>query len=221
MSKDFTVSNWTPWIDRETNEPITDPHGNFKGTVWFEEDSRQADGTFKTEPRPGDKKFGDLVDYTTQSGKTRLKFQRAERPQEPINQTSDNAHVSAKREWKTDDEFYGDKNAQIKAQWAIGQALSIFLAAGSTSIADDQLEEQAKKLFVMVDRVKVSSESITYKVNASTDKSMTEPSGYAKAKAAHQTLKARTPEQEDKDEDEEIKSLVQTEDPINLDDIPF
>lgn len=81
-AKELTIKSWSPWMQEE--EPVRDQYGNYKGSVTFEEYAAQpVDVTFKTEPNPGDKKYGEVVEYQTKAGKTRLKFKRVERPQEP------------------------------------------------------------------------------------------------------------------------------------------
>jgi hypothetical protein len=45
-------------------------------------------------------------------------------------------------------------DSAIKAQWAIGQAVQLLIASGASSVDRDKLEEQAKELFAMVERVK-------------------------------------------------------------------
>lgn len=215
MASELTVKNWQPWIDQETDELIRDNHGNFKGTVWFDEDPRQVDATFKTQPEVGDKKYGALVEYQTRAGKTRLKFQRADRPQE--DQQSFNGNGKSQQT----DEYWEDKNSAIKAQWAIGQAVQVEVAylnyAGRKEFHWNGLEDTAKKFFAMVDRVKGSSESTHLNAGARpTELTPTEQSGYDKFKASKPT-----PKQLDRAEDEEIKSLLSTEHEISLDQIPF
>lgn len=139
MNREYTVQNWQGW---ETDEgPVRDVHGNYKGTVWFEEDPRQADATFKTQPEKGDKKYGDLADYTTKAGKTRLGFKRADRPEEGQQAFGGDANAP-KREWV-------DHSDAIRAQWAIGQAVQI-----NTDGNQSAIEACAKQLYAMVDRVK-------------------------------------------------------------------
>lgn len=95
---------------------------------------------------------------------------------------------------KEDDAYWGEKNSAIKAQWAIGQAIASFPLIEGKSYSFEQIEERAKEYFAMVDRVK--GERLP-------------------------ALPPLTPKQQDQVEDEEIKSLMEQEQPINLDDIPF
>jgi hypothetical protein len=233
MSREYTVALWTPWIDRDTDELVRDNHGNFKGSVHFDEDERQADATFKTQPEKGDKKYGDLVEYETRSGNKRLKFQRTDRPLDgQTSLTPANDHKG---------EYWDDKNAQIRAQWAIGQALKwLKISDVSKEPNYDNVETLAKEVFAMVDRVKGVSESTDPKDSQQSSNHGKLPdsktlemrptttngnSGYEKAKAQHQTLKARTPEQQDKDEDKELsaalRATIDNDEPIDLKDIPF
>lgn len=209
MAQEYTVALWGPWIDRETDELIRDKHGNFKGSVHFNEDVHQVDATFKTEPNQGDKKYGDIVEYTTQAGKKRLKFQRADRPQEV---------QASSKPWTPRDDSH------IRAQWAIGQAVA-WVSSGNVVGAKGEnvfvtFEDCAKKFYAMVDRVKGSSESTTYPVGKTEGLGgnvTVAPSGYDKFKAS----KPMTSKQADRAEDEEIKALLESEAPIDLADIPF
>jgi hypothetical protein len=80
-AQDLVVASWNPWMQDE--DVVRDKWGNFKGSVTFNEyKSEPVDATFKTEPKVGDKKYGEIVEYQTKSGKTRLKFQRVDKPQE-------------------------------------------------------------------------------------------------------------------------------------------
>src|SRR5260221_4960338 len=79
MSQEYTVKQWQPWREAD-GTPITDTHQNIRGSVTFEEDARQLDAGFKTDPSPGDKKYGDIESYKTQSGNSRVKFKAASRP---------------------------------------------------------------------------------------------------------------------------------------------
>lgn len=135
MSKEYIVQTFQPW---ETDEGLVrDAHGNYKGTVWFEQSEKQVDATFKTIPEAGDKKYGDIVEYTTKAGKTRLKFQRADRPQDH------SAPHSNKKEWTPRDD------EAIKAQWALGRAYE-------RNGKSEKTVEEAQWLFSQIEVIKGS-----------------------------------------------------------------
>lgn len=80
MAKDYTVKGWEPWREAD-GTPITDQHGNTRGTVSFVEDDRRVDGNFKKEPEIGEKRYGDIEAYTTRSGSSRVKWKAAQKAQ--------------------------------------------------------------------------------------------------------------------------------------------
>lgn len=192
MPQEFTVRQWKAWKE-DDGTPITDPHGNVKGSVVFEEHANEpVDATFKQAPNPGDKKYGVIEDYQTKSGNTRTKFSRRDRPQEGSNSRSGGKSGR-------------DDNA-IRAQWAIGQAVQIQAASkvvrdGSTLM--NELEATAKSLYAMVDRVKDSNGGNTV-VTGSTNPGQT------------QTFSNGEPLPVP---DRQFE--VDPNEPINLDDIPF
>lgn len=102
-----------------------------------------------------------------------------------------------------------DKQNQIKAQWAIGQAVSIYnqMSAedAASAVFEQVVEENATKLFAMVDRVK----------NGTTTGSTAE-TPQTTGTTSTGNFRQNTTEQDEKtvvDFDEDA--------PINLDDIPF
>jgi len=152
--KEYTVKTWQAWEDKENDDVIRDKFGNYKGSVTFEEyNSEPVDATFKEQPKVGDKKFGTVEEYTTSKGSTRLKFQRANRPEM---ETKSQGSTAPKKDWQPRDD------AHIKAQWAIGQAMTEFTSIPydiRRTMADNMsaVEYRAKELFAMVDRVKDST----------------------------------------------------------------
>jgi hypothetical protein len=156
--QELSIKSWKPWIDQETDEPIRDNYGNHKGTVTFDEYSAQpVDATFKEPPAIGAKKYGSIEEYQTKAGKTRLKFKAEQRPKEGFT-------PSGSKSYQPRDDM------AIRAQWAIGQAVSIFQTwldkgKGASFVDDNNLrpsisflqsciEPVANELFAMVDRVK-------------------------------------------------------------------
>jgi hypothetical protein len=212
MAQEYTVKAWEPWMDRETDELVRDKFGNYKGTVFFDEDPRNVDGTFKVQPLPGDKKFGDLVDYKSSAGNARLKFQRAERP-EAGQSFHDRAPSAAKKEWQPRDDD------AIRAQWAIGQAVSMhnddkavtgaqFIAGGDKSLP--AIEATAKQLFAMVERVKGSSDLKATGV-AGTNQ---EKTGYDAFKEQGETIKQKT-----FNDGSPVFDI--TDEPVKMDELPY
>lgn len=106
-----------------------------------------------------------------------------------------------------------DKQNQIKAQWAIGQAVQILKPSSPESVLNlDHLETMAKSLFNMVDRVKGSVVTDTKKqdwVKPETRERLKQAKEVADEARVQNAL---SPEEE---------SLLDSEEPINLDDIPF
>lgn len=87
----------------------------------------------------------------------------------------------------------GRDQAEIKAQWAIGTAVRLLKADGS-DIAQDAIERWGRTLFEMVGRVKTGT-----------------PSGYEKAKEQADKIKQTFGD----------GSPIPTDEPVNIDDIPF
>lgn len=148
-------------------------------------------------PKVGDTIYGDIED--TQYGQ---KFKSQKRP---FNGGSK----------------YTDHHEEIKAQWAIGQAVQLSIADGKIEL----LEEKAKNLYAMVDRVKGSSESTDPKGTGNQTESTTT--------ATTTSVEDALAEQQAK-RDREIIDSQRTgvpvpdvvhddfgDEPINLDDIPF
>lgn len=148
MAQEYTVKSWKVWENEDGI--IRDQHGNYKGSVLFEEESgEQIDATFKEQPNVGDKKYGDIVEYTTKAGKPRQKFQRANRLEEGANVGT---AATTKGSYQPRDD------ASIKAQFAIKGAIQLEIGSnGDYSLS--HIEETAKQLFSMIDRVKGGSES--------------------------------------------------------------
>lgn len=96
---------------------------------------------------------------------------------------------TTKKEWQPRDDD------AIRAQWAIGQAVSVY------KDKLDEVEALAKSLFKMVDRVKSS-----------------EP---AKPSLSDQWQQKQAEKQDTPVSNEEVDSLLASGEPINLDDIPF
>lgn len=185
--QEYTIKEWSPWTDRETGQPVTDKHGNHRGSVVFEEHQNEpVDATFKPPVQVGQKKYGVVEEYTTQGGSFRIRFQRRDKPQE-LRQTSAFPAKSEKTWQPRDDDA-------IRAQWAIGQSVQWTLRAPETT-ADD-IEQWAKRFYAMVDRVK-SGEVVKVTENVGTSAETTkyvERSGYERFKQSRPTAQNPDPE---------------------------
>lgn len=136
-----------------------------------------------TKYEAGQKLYGELKEQTSKAGKPYLRFYREQRPEGQTSFTP-----SAKKEWTPRDDSH------IRAQWAIGQAVSLAVATHKFGLED--VESDAKWLYAMVDRVKESTP-----VTASTNPGTT------------QTFSNGEPLPD--------QVYEPTEAPINLSDIPF
>lgn len=145
MAQEYTVRQWTPWENEDG--PIRDKYGNYKGSILFDEDHGEPiDATFKQHPAVGDKKYGSVEPYTTQMGKKRTKFVRADKPQEE-QQRSTTSYTYTPRD-----------DAAIQAQWAIGQAVNwVSIQGGQWG----KVEPVARDFYAMINRVKNSTSETT------------------------------------------------------------
>lgn len=180
----------------------------------------------KDEPAKGGTLYGTIEEKSTRNGSTYRQL-KLERPD--TGSYSGGAHGSGKRDYQPRDD------AAIRAQWAIGQAIQ-FLAP-IDHIQNEQIEEQAKIFYAMVDRVKGSSESTDPKENLHTssspgksqdstptqntltisgnEASVEEEHANAQAVRDAQLIKSFTDGTPIPDE------VFSGDEPINLDDIPF
>lgn len=103
----------------------------------------------------GQKVYGRITDETSKAGKAYRRFRREKKPDTTYTPVND----------KPTEEYWADKQAQIKAQWAIGQGVHLYIAQ-MQSLADKDIdisdiefiEAQARELFSMVDRIKAPAE---------------------------------------------------------------
>lgn len=97
----------------------------------------------------GMKLYGHITDEVSKAGKPYQRFRKAQQ-QESGSQGSKSGQS---------DEYWANKDTQIKAQWAIGQAIQFAkdatIDANEYPSIDTFIEEKAKQLFAMVDRVKL------------------------------------------------------------------
>lgn len=95
--------------------------------------------------------------------------------------------------------------SEIKAQWAIGQAVNLFISGKDLAIGG--IEETAKNFFAMIDRVKSSGGNTPLH------------SGYEQAKQTAENLRQPVATEGHSNVDKVVG--FDPNDPINLDDIPF
>lgn len=155
--------------------------------------------------------YGHIEDKVGQSGKPYQRFYREKRPDDGsityVEGGSREKKVwkpeSGKKEWKSDEEFWGEKDGVIRAEWSIGQAVQAVGALPGDSEAHaayfDNVEFAANHFNAMIDRVKASGVPVDVEPE----------SGYKKAKAVAASLPKSEPE------------LDLSDEPISLADIPF
>lgn len=183
----------------------------------------------KDEPAKGGTLYGTIEEKSTRNGSTYRQL-KLERPD--TGPYSGGAHGYSKRDYQPRDD------AAIRAQWAIGQAMSFFTAKSTdVQIDEDHVAQMAQKLYAMVDRVKGGSESTDPKENLHTSSSLgksqdstptqntltisgneasvEEEQANAQAARDAQLIKSFTDGTPVPDE------VFSGDEPINLDDIPF
>lgn len=138
---DFTVKNWKPWEDHETNQPILDIYGNIKGSLTLSGVGEPVDGTFKHPPAVGSTISGSVEEYTTKSGSTRQRFKR-EPKQEPA--------------FSRGGTYQPRDDAAIRAQWSLSQSIQIGMARGDID-NKEMILNRAKWLFNAVNEIKGGS----------------------------------------------------------------
>lgn len=127
-----------------------DAHGNTWATAVFLGEGEPVKWVVKdpTAIKVGQKYYGSITEQKSKAGKTYLRFKRESVPEGTGSTQTD----------KPSEEYWADKQNQIKAQWAIGQAVSIYnrmdTEAAENVDFEQHVEDNAKVLFAMVDRVK-------------------------------------------------------------------
>lgn len=124
-------------------EPFVDQNGNTWVTTVFMGVGEPVKWVVKdpTKFKVGDKVYGSITDEKSKAGKPYLRFRREKAPEVTYTQQQD----------KPSPEYWDNKQSQIKAQWAIGQALNWVKQPESQVF--NEIEPIAKQLFAMVDRV--------------------------------------------------------------------
>jgi hypothetical protein len=188
---------------------FTDNFGNYWCSATFEDDAGDIHDHVRwvvkdpMEVKVNDTFYGHFEEKESKIGNKYMRFYRDKKDDQP---SLPQQGLDPSKSVPQKDQYWDDKNAQIRAQWAIGQAVSAFDEDTTATNYLTNVETLAKDLFAMVDRVKGSSES-------------TDLSGYDKFKASRPT-KDDVPEPSD----EEMASLATSLDqgvPIDMSTIPF
>lgn len=145
--------NKTGWFTVEIVEPNdflndkleNDMYGIYY-TVKFEGDASTHLWQAKKAPEVGEKVYGHIE--MAKSGKS-TKFKRAKKEEIPQEEQTTLAPTGANP--RPADDYWNDKDASIRAQWAIGQAKDWALG---NDMDFDEIEVVANEFFGMVQRVK-------------------------------------------------------------------
>ena len=129
-----------------------DPNGNFWCSGALKGVSEPVKFVVKdpTKFNVGDMLYGEIIEATSKAGKPYKRFKRAKKPED------NHSFSGGKREWQPRDDM------AIRAQWAIGQALSKFPENCYQATDEDRMtllhniEHFAKEIYAMVDNVKGS-----------------------------------------------------------------
>lgn len=97
-----------------------------------------------TKMHEGDELYGNIVEKTSRAGKPYQRFYKEQK--EDSNFQKKDYQAPAKKEYQPRDD------CAIQAQWAIGQAVQVFV---NGQIEHESIEAQAKDFFAMIDRVKI------------------------------------------------------------------
>lgn len=190
-AKEHTLTSFDPGKD-----PFVDPHGNTWVTATFEGITEPVKWVIKDlgKIRVGDSYYGEIKEQTSKAGKPYLRFYRESKPEGGYTQPQQTALPES-----PSGDYWDDKNAQIRAQWAIGQAVSAICKDGKEPHYPN-VESVAKELFAMVDRVKQPQ------------------TGLDKARAVAASLKK---DDEPAPSDDDAPMYNNIPDDIDLNEIPF
>lgn len=121
-----------------------DQNGNTWCSVTFEGVSEPIKWVVKdpTTVNVGDKVYGKITDETSKAGNPYRRFRREKRPEQPENAPQGQS-----------DEYWQQRNHEIRAQWAIGQAVSTVDWTEKGVAIYEAVEQKAKQLYAMVERV--------------------------------------------------------------------
>lgn len=184
-----------------------------KLSVVFEGIGEPIDMTAVKLPVVGEVEYGEIKDYKTKSGNLRQAFKRVKKEESSYTESTNSPSTSKQN---GSPEYWTDKDASIRSQWAIGQSVKIAVAKGPDNITE--IQDMAIKLFNLVEVVK----------QAGTGKGK-DSSSWQDAKSKF----AKNPEQEgapppEPQSEAEYQSLLSKEaqsyaddDKIDLSEIPF
>jgi hypothetical protein len=135
MAQEYVIRAWE-------KGDFQDNHGNYWCTAVFEGVGEPVKVVVKdpTKFNVDDKLYGDVTEQKSKAGNTYLRFKRVSNTEAP---------QGGSKPQGQSDEYWEEKNAQIKAQWAIGKAIEW----GRGDKDEVNIERDAKILFAMVDRV--------------------------------------------------------------------
>lgn len=188
-----------------------DAHGNYWCTAAFYGEAEPIRWVIKDPTTIEIEKeyYGNITDEVSKQGKAYRRFRREQEPE--VAQTTDSK-----------DEYWTGKNDSIRAQFAIKAALSKFETGCYSAMGADRMtmlhniRDFARELYTMVDEVQQPAETVE----------APPMTGYERAKAVKEAIEAKqlaesldngTPMPVDTTDYSEID----TEKPINLEDIPF
>lgn len=201
MASDYRVKTV-----KATGEP--DQYGVTNYWVGFEGHQNDVLIRAKNAPEVGGMEYGTVSQETSKAGKQYFKFKREQK--DGGNFHSEAPSTSFKGKPKSE---YVDHHESIKAQWAIGQALSKFKEGCYECSGADRvtllsnIEDFAKELYEMSERVAG---------NDPKEQRGIEGTGYDVAKATADQIKERVAEATDSD-----VADFDFEEPIDLSQIPF
>lgn len=142
MAKEYELTAFDTGKD-----PYVDGHGNTWCTAVFLGEGEPVKWVVKdpTAIKVGERYYGSIIEQTSKANKTYLRFKREQRPDGAVSPENN----------KPTEEYWENKQSQIKAQWAIGQSVQLvlpYLKEGTKPFME-AVESQAKELYAMVDRV--------------------------------------------------------------------
>lgn len=198
MAADYRVKT----VKEAGGEP--DQYGVVGYWVTFEGHENSALMRAKNAPVVGGMEYGNVTKETSKAGKEYYKFKREQREDGAPSRPSSTVSNTPKKEWV-------DHSDDIKAQWAIGQAVQLAVAHDPAKAwGMDDIEPLAKEFYSMVDRVKGEEDK---------------PSGYEAFKSAGGQVKSEALAKGEELPPVDIYDDVVIEEiddtPIDLSEIPF
>jgi hypothetical protein len=183
-----------------------DRNGNYWCTARFEGQGEPVAWVMKAETvqkiTESESYYGEIRDYTSAKGKLMPRFYKEQEPEQVATPAQSGQTNIQKKEWQPRE----DHHEEIKAQWAIGQAVQMRnCLKESALVPNDYIETEAKKLYAMVDRVKGEHLNLIDELSPEEIQ--------ARAEAARDAQRIKDTVRDD--------IIETTDEPINLDDIPF